>query len=377
MNICIDAHLSENRLTGIGRYLNGLIPELIRQGSGHQWTLLVADNLEDHHPLSKINGKHVRKIPVAFRGPALKQHILTHRIVNPLGVDVYHHPHFDLPLGITCACVTTIHDLKYIRHPQFFPQKSQLKTAYMHWAFKQSLRRSVQVIAISDFTRNDIKAFCAGAAEKTTVIHHGLDHPKWHSGDKKILPALPLENPYILCVAERRPHKNILTLIEAFSKLISQHQWKGHLIISGKSYSDYTAPEDRVSELGLSGRIHFTGYVNENQMATLYKQASLFVLPSFYEGFGFPILEAMRAGVPVIAANTTAIPEIIGQAGMLFDAKDAAQLSKLMENLLNDSGRRKNLIEAGQSRAAQFTWARAAASTLKCYQKAIGNDKSK
>jgi len=377
MNICIDAHLSENRLTGIGRYLNGLIPELIRQGSDHLWTLLVADDLDVNHPLSRINAKHVRKIPVAFRGPTLRQHLLTHRIVNRIKADIYHHPHFDLPLGIQCPCVTTIHDLKYLRHPQFFPQKSQLKTVYMNWAFKQSLRRSVQVIAISDFTRNDIKAFWAGAAEKTTVIHHGLDHPSWHGDDKKILPALPLKNPYILCVAEQRPHKNITTLIDSFSKLIQQKQWEGHLVISGKSYSDYTEPEDRVRELGLGDHIHFTGYVTEHQMSSLYNKASLFVLPSLYEGFGFPILEAMQAGVPVIAANTTAIPEIMGQGGLLFNAEDADQLSKLMKNLLNDSGRRKKLIEAGQNRAAQFTWARAAASTLKCYQKAIGSHKSK
>ncbi|MCK5146603.1 glycosyltransferase family 4 protein [bacterium] len=371
MNICIDAHLSENQLTGIGRYLNGLIPELIQQGQRHYWTLLLTDNLESNHPLSMISGPNVQKIPVGLRGPSLKQHLVTSRILRTNNIDLYHHPHFDLPYRITVPTVATIHDLKYIRHPHFFPKKSLLKTAYIHHTLKHTLKRANRIIAISDFTRNDLHQFSNTTSNKIDVIHHGLDHPEWKISNAKIHHALNLENPYILCIAEKRPHKNLTTLIHAFSQMKRTGYMDQHLVICGKSYSDYTVPEDRARELGLEDIIHFTGYVSDETMATLYNNASLFVLPSLYEGFGFPLLEAMKAGVPVIAANTTAIPEIVGDAGILFEANNHDDLAKKMQNIIDNQSESQRLIARGLERATYFTWARAAKSTLLCYERAI------
>lgn len=370
MKICIDAHLSENRLTGIGRYLNGLIPALVAQGDRHHWVLLTAPDLDESHPLMQLAGGHVTRIPVPLKGPSLAQHRVIPKILKGIGADLYHHPHFDLPLGVSVPAVATVHDLKYLRHPEFFPDRSRLKTAYMGLMLRRTSRIARRIIAVSKFTRGDLAAFAPAAADKIDVVHHGLE-PKRDVFQKE--PAWTPKNPYILCVAERRPHKNLVTLIQTYGALVNRMAAAPDLVLCGKAYADYREPEAVVQSLGLESRVHFTGYVDDDTMASLYESASLLALPSRYEGFGFPLLEAMRAGVPVAAARTTAIPEIVGDAGLLFDALDVADMAQVMQRLLDDDTLRRRLVTAGQQRVTLFTWDHAALKTLECYEKAFSN----
>ena len=156
MKILIDAHLSEDKITGIGRYLNGLICALSEQDKNDEIILLVSKNISQDHPLNKIHSHYVKKIEVPYQGPSLKQHFQIPRIVSMLKPDIYHHPHFDLPLYVNAPSIVTIHDLKYIQQPRFFPSKGKLKSTYMKYMLSSSVKRSQKIIAVSQFTKNDL-----------------------------------------------------------------------------------------------------------------------------------------------------------------------------------------------------------------------------
>ena len=174
MKILIDAHLSEDKITGIGRYLNELVPALLSVDPTNSYTVLLNKTIHKNHPLYILEKENLNKVFIDLNGPSLKQHISIPKIINKINPDVYHHPHFDLPFRTKCKAVITVHDLKYIRHPEYFPKQSQLKSIYMRKKLRHSLKKSAQIIVVSNSTKKDIIDLFHTPENKFTVIHHGL-----------------------------------------------------------------------------------------------------------------------------------------------------------------------------------------------------------
>jgi len=370
MKILIDAHLSENKLTGIGRYLNGLITSLLKIDQNNEYFLLIREGIAPSHPLSKLEAGNLKKIPVHLRGVSPCQHIVIPKILSKVKPGIYHHPHFDLPLFQQYPSVITVHDVKYIRYPEYFSQKRHTKAIYMKKMLKSSLHRSKKVIAVSKSTKKDILELFDVNEDKIVVVHHGLTNrfTEENHSDINVLKKYGIHSKFILFVGERRPHKNIVNLIKAFKILLNSVKEKLQLLIIGKGYSNYTEPEKIIVKENLNSKVVLTGFVPDNELQILYQEAEMLVLPSFYEGFGFPLIEAMTLKTPVLGSNRTSIPEIIGNAGLLFNPDNVDELATKMKLLIQNNTLKKKIITKGFQRAKQFTWQNVARQTLEIYK---------
>ncbi len=370
MHIVIDAHLAVKEIDGVSRYLNGLLAELPKIDSSVQYTILSLPREKSCLPEEIFSHANVNRFELDLMGPTPRQHFITHRLLKKLKADVYHHPQFDLPWRIKAPSVVTIHDLKYIEHPEFLDKMSRLKSIYIRKSLQYSLQASNQIIAVSQNTLHDLENRFDFDAEKATVIHHGSNqkpqlNPEQQNG------AFEIQNDFVLFVGTRRPHKNIEGLIRALAILRTQHQLKLDLVIAGKAYSDYNRPENLAKELAVEPYVHFFDFVSDEKLPALYNSAKVLALPSFYEGFGLPLLESMAHGTPVVGSNVSSIPEVVGDAGLLVNPEDPKDIARKIHQIITDTKLYEKLATAGLSRSKQFSWRSVAKSTFDVYIKAL------
>lgn len=370
MHIVIDAHLAVKKIDGVARYLIGLLRELPKLDRSITFTVLALPEAKSGLPDEIIAAANVERVKLDLMGPSPKQHFLTPRLLKELQADLYHHPQYDLPFGLRIPTVVTIHDLKFIFNRQFLTGRSWLKSTYMNYSMRYALHKADRIIAVSENTRRDIEIFLNRPPTRTTVIHHGVDSPVTTRHHNKRA-GLDIQADFILFVGTRRPHKNIEGLIQAVNLLRKQKDKNIDLVVAGKSYSDYTGPEKLVEHLDLQEHVHFLDFVPDAELPALYDAARVVVLPSFYEGFGFPILEAMARGKPVAASNLTSLPEIIGDAGLLFDPRSSEDIANKIEKILTSNTLHKQLSLAATKRAETFSWQKVAESTLAVYEEAL------
>jgi glycosyltransferase involved in cell wall biosynthesis len=251
------------------------------------------------------------------------------------------------------------------------PQKyDALRMAYIMRVLPAMMRRLDRVIAVSEATRRDLESFARVPAERIVVIHNGAEVSRFepHQPDDAIAAMrgqLGVEGPYVLYTARlEHPGKNHVRLLEAFAELRRSQALPHRLVLAGGRWSGAEAIDAKVAELGLQGTVIFPGFVPNELLPALYACADLFVFPSLFEGFGIPLLEAMASGTPVCAANTSSVPEGVGDAGLLFDPTDPQAIAAAIARLLADRGLRERLVQRGLDRATHFTWDRAAAAAL-------------
>jgi glycosyltransferase involved in cell wall biosynthesis len=208
------------------------------------------------------------------------------------------------------------------------------------------------------------------APARIAVIHNGADLTRFtpeQPGEAvaDMRARLGIDGPYLLYTARlEHPGKNHVRLLEAFAELRRRHTLPHRLVLAGGRWSGAEAIDARVTEFGLADAVILPGFVPNELLPALYAGAEVFVFPSLFEGFGIPVLEAMASGTPVCAADTSSIPEVVGDAGLLFDPKEPAAIADALDRLLNDAALRTRLAAAGIARATGFTWDRAAAAVL-------------
>jgi alpha-1,3-rhamnosyl/mannosyltransferase len=290
--------------------------------------------------------------------------------------DVFHYPHFDLPFLTPGPLVVTLHDLKYLARPDFFPRLSGARRLVMRAMMLAAVRKARRVIVDSESTHRDVLHILRADPSKLRVVPLGVEahyfNPPTPSEAQVVRETYGLEGDYILCVAERRPHKNLPALIRAFNILRKEHGYTQlELALAGAAYQDYREPERTAQALGLSDAVRFIDRPPDAHLPALYAGARAFALLSEYEGFGLPVLEAMACGVPVVAANATSLPEVVGDAGRLVQPNDAGQVAAALDALLRDGPQREDAIARGKAQARRFTWKATAMTTLQVYQEAI------
>lgn len=276
-------------------------------------------------------------------------------------IDVFFSPAHYAPRLSPVPCVITIHDLSYFYYPQEFLKKDlyQLKkwTAY-------SVAKAQKIIAVSKTTKKDLMKFYHIPEEKIAVIYNGCNqirNPKHEIRN---------QNPYILYVGTLQPRKNVATLIEAFHLLLKEKP-EYRLIIVGKKGWLYENIFDQVNDLKLHDKVTFTGYVSDEEKNALYANASVFVLPSLYEGFGIPLLEAMSWDCPVIASWNASLPEIGADACLYFDPKNPDELKNKMFEVITNKSLRQELIHKGKKRVELFSWEKCGKETLEVIKSRI------
>lgn len=287
------------------------------------------------------------------------------RLFSKKDVDVFFSPAHYTPRFCPVPQVVTIHDLAYLFYPNDFLKRDLFQLR--EWT-KHSINNASKIIAVSKTTKKDIVKSYDIPEEKITVVYNGYE--KKHGAFESKLKASLSKDPYILYVGTLQPRKNIQTLVKAFSKF--KHLYPNFkLIIAGKKGWLYDKIYEEVTDLGLEDDVYFTDFISDNQLVFLYKNAFCLVMPSFYEGFGIPPLEAMSFGCPVISSFTSSLPEISGDAALYFDPENPYDLIEKLKSLKEDPKLRRQLIKNGESKVKQFSWKKCAAETLSVIKSAI------
>ncbi len=363
---------------GMGSYARELVPALLQAEPGIELTAFVSRDLPEavtDAPWSEA----VRWVRLPFSpsrpGPASAiasmsaQWAAIPALAARMRLDVVHGlANVVAPIAPRLATVVTLHDLIWLRHPTTMGLRGTLG---MKLAAPRSARAADRVITGSSVARDDIVATLGLPAAKIDVVAHGVRierHAKpaaaAHLRGRFDLGDAPL----LLCVGQVRRHKNPAGLIRALALLADR---RAQVVFAG-SRSELE-PELRAltAELGLADRIRFTGWVSDAELEGLYELASCAVLPSFDEGFGLPVLEAMGRGVPVACSNASSLPEVAGDAAVLFDPHDPHDIARSVERLLRSEQLRAELVARGGERCRAFTWEAAAAATLASYRRAL------
>ena len=262
--------------------------------------------------------------------------------------DLFFSPGYNSPLFCAAPFVFTIHDLSHIYCPE---NSSPLIRLYYGTVLKRACYRAVSILTVSEFTRMQIVDWSGVSPEKVFNVRCGVD-PEYQPGDCSWGPSPS----YLLCVSNRKRHKNEFRVVEAFART-GLGSWM-RLVFTGEPTADLA---DYIARCRVSTRVDFVGVVPEQELPSLYRGAKALIFPSLYEGFGLPIVEAMACGTPVVTANTTALTEVAGDAALLVDPTSVAQIAAAIEQIVSDTSLRWELREKGLARAAQFSWASTAA----------------
>jgi glycosyltransferase involved in cell wall biosynthesis len=265
--------------------------------------------------------------------------------------------------------VVTIHDLIWTRHTQTM---SRIATASLRAATWPSARRASRVITDSDAVREDLVATIGVARDRVDVVPLGIRPP---AADMRATAAGELrarlgvgDRPVVLAVGQKREHKNLTGLLRAVARMGNAST---AVLLAGAPSDHETELRALAGELGLGERAVFLGWVEDADLAGLYDLAAVVAVPSFDEGFGLPVLEAMARGAAVVAANAWSLPEVAGDAAILFDPHDVDAITSALDRVVGDPGERARLAAAGRERAATFTWRRTAEGTLASYRRAL------
>ena len=273
-------------------------------------------------------------------------------------VNVFFSPAHYAPRFCPVPIVVTIHDLSYFIYPDEFLKKDlyQLK----NWT-KYSVDKASKIIAVSKTTKKDLMKFYNLPEGKIEVVYNGFEK---NIGDRTCDRTSEVKkDKYLLFVGTIQPRKNLSVLIRAFNKFIQTNQGF-KLVIAGKKGWLFEEIFEEVEKLNLKNKIIFTDHVSDKKLVSLYKNAFCFIMPSLYEGFGIPILEAMAYGCPVISSFTSSLPEIGGEACLYFDPNNLNDLTDKISQLINDIELRNSLIEKGKERIKLFSWKKCATETL-------------
>jgi glycosyltransferase involved in cell wall biosynthesis len=306
------------------------------------------------------------------------QRILWEQLAQPgtarrLHLDVLHAPVNVGPLLRTCPTVVTIHDLSFILYPELFrPFNRVYQQRFARW----TVDHAAAIIAVSSSTRDDLVRLMGVPPGRVAVVPNGVGEEM-----QPLDPALVaahrarhgLPDRLILFVGTLEPRKNVLTLLEAFACLCGRPGFSHHLAIVGGKGWYYGEIDGAVERLGLRERVIFAGFVPQEELPLWYNTADLFVYPSLYEGFGLPPLEAMACGTPVVVSNVSALPEVVGEAGLRVPPLDAEALAAAIEAVLGAPEQHSALRAAGLQRAATFSWRETARRTSQVYHQVVGD----
>jgi glycosyltransferase involved in cell wall biosynthesis len=268
------------------------------------------------------------------------------------------------------ARVVTLLDLIWIHHPETMDEAA---TRGMRRVAPISARRADRVIALSEAAAADIARTLGLPRSKIDVTHLGvrLDTPRASPIPEDELRRIHglADDPVVLCVAQKRAHKNMGTLLRALHLLPDS---RARLVLPGSPTPHEAELRELAAELGIADRVRFPGWISDAELEGLYRLAACFVLPSLQEGFGLPVLEAMGRGVPVVCSNVSSLPEVAGDAALLFDPDDPRALALALDRLLRDAALRDDLRARGLERCRRFSWRATARATLASYRRAIG-----
>lgn len=339
--------------SGIGTYIRNVVPRVVRTLSEFHFRLLVPRDFTD---TGLFHGENVELCYGKSEIYSIREQVELIRFARSNG-GVNWSPHYVIPIAGQVGQLTVVHDTFHLSMPQFLGGYHQ--KLYARMMFEMVKRRSTHVICVSEFTASELKRHLGIAEDRITVIHNGVDG-SW-SSMSKTAPVHP--RPYILYVGNVKPHKNIGRLINAFMRVSARIPHDLLIVGATKGFilSDRSV---QVISSQNTDRIRILGQVSDMSLRQFVCQADALVLPSLYEGFGLPALEAMASGCPVAVSNRASLPEVCGNAALYFDPEDEECMGATIVRIVEDREHRSRLVHLGFARVKQFSWDDAASKTV-------------
>lgn len=369
MKIGIDARLYRASAAGIGRYSQNLIKNLLEQDKENEYVLFMTPEDKKDFITQKIKSENFKVVETDIGHYTLSEQTKLKKLIEAEKCDLVHFTNFNFPVNFSGKFVVTIHDLTLF----YFPGRSKKNIIYRlayKYIFKKACKKASQIIAVSESTKKDIIKTFNIDSKKITVVLEAADDKTFANPSSEYINKLKqkydVDSPVILYVGQWRPHKNLLGLIDAFAELRKDTPAK--LALVGKVDHAYPEIFKTIDKNQVLSDIIMPGFVNELELAAWYKIASVFVFPSFYEGFGLPGLEAMMAGTPVAASDRTSLPEIYRDAAAYFDPSKTQEIKTALRKVITDKRYSENLTKRGFEIAKMYSWARTARETLKVYK---------
>lgn len=276
---------------------------------------------------------------------------------------VLFEPAHTIPIYHGKKTVITLHDVGFKYFPELY---TPLERIYHNYCMNFSVRHATKIIAISNATRDDLVKLYGADKSKIAVIYHGFDKEKFFPVKSQPADEIKALQPYIFFIGRIEAKKNIKNLVKAFGKLKQDPNIKEKLVLAGRSGYQYEEIKKEIEALPdkIKRDVVELGYVADDQVGELTRHASVFAFPSRFEGFGMPLIETMACGVPIVASNTTSIPEIVGDAGLLCGPDETDEMAKNLSIVIKNKNIRADLVKKGFKRSSEFSWEKCARETL-------------
>jgi len=356
MNIVLDGRMIGEKMHGIARYAYNLIKGLLNIDQKNKYTVLIGKDFPD------ILSNNLERRALRSKWISISEQWELSKVLRELKPDVYHTPSFVAPIFNVSPIVMTIHD---VNHMVFRNEYSVLHRLYYKFIVKPSAKKSAKILTGSKFSKKEINKYLDISIDKIKVIYNGCGEEFRPVEDfeelTRVRKKYGLPEAFILYVGNYKPHKNVSSLLKAYNKLTCEIPF----VLSGKGNKELLGLTKR---LRMEEKVIFIGEIQDSDLPAVYNCATLFVFPSFYEGFGLPPLEAMTCGCPVVVSNTSSLPEVCGNAVYYIDPYSVDSIAQGIYKVLIDGNLRKNLMQKGLERAKMFSWEKTANEVLKVFE---------
>jgi len=369
---------------GIGHYTYYLVKHLLKMDKKNQYHLYFDYRIPDTREFQQKNveikyfpfSQYKRYLPFTY------SHMLISAVLMKEKLDIFHAPANTCPYTYPGDVVLTVHDLAIYRHPSWFPAGQKFSTKFL---VPKSVKKAKRTIAVSKATKRDIIKLFKIKPNRIKVIHEGITRQIGEGPKKKISKTAlqkkyKIGDKYLFFVGTLEPRKNLVNLIKAFNTLLVENYRKFkdyELILAGGKGWKYQDIFKIIKEQKFSYKIRFLNYVSHECKIALIQNATCFVFPSLYEGFGLPVLEAMNLGTPVITSKVSSLPEVTGNAAVLINPNKEDEIIKALAKVLSNKKLRQKMSALGKIQAKRFTWTKTAQETLKLYREIYQERKSK
>lgn len=378
MKIAIDLRsLQGGGISGVENYIYNLLEHLLQQDKHNQYVFFQNGYWND-------NSDHLKFMNASFKQARIPNKILNFslrffkfpKLESLVGeFDLFFMPNANqVSVKKQSKLIITVHDLSPLLLPQMYSLRRRLWHKFL--SLEKLYKKADLLLAVSEHTKHDLVTLLNIPENKIKVIYPGIDHsvfkPDITEADlRKVRNNYNLPGKFILFISTLEPRKNLLNLIKALSRM----KEPAHLVVAGKLGWKYSSLIKALASPELKERIHYLGYIEEQDKPALYKLASLVAYPSFYEGFGFVPLEAMAVGTPVVTSNVSSLPEVVRDCAILVDPYRVDMLALAMDEAVSNLSLRQNLVEKGFIRAKDFNWFETAKQTLEAFESVTHSSK--
>ena len=357
----MDAHMLGQRETGNESYVRGLL-----SGLASLEDVTVAAAVDPSYSETSDRRIEWLRLPTNSSWRRLSGEMAA--LARRWNADVAHSTYF-APYRLPCPVAVSVHDVSFRRFPEFFSRRDRLLFSTL---LPGSLRRAAGILTLSSHSRDEVREFYPGLRAGIHVVPAApaaVFQPLDAAAVEPVLVRNGIRRPYLLAVGSIQPRKNLLRLIEAYAEVHRAHP-QVQMVIVGPGGFRASHIRDAIVERGLSDAVRWLGYITDADLAAIYNASVALVYPSVYEGFGLPVIEAMACGRPVVAANTSSLPEVAGDAGVLVDPFSVASLRDAMLRILDDPQAARDLGQRGLEQARRFSWRRSAEMAVAAYRAA-------